>query len=122
MFPEKDKYRGVANGFEPLAAWCAFQARARPSSMLSKSPGSSGEGLASEPRHGIFHPFLSRLKRWRESPAEGLNLPSSPSFKSPAVRRSKIDKSYPEGQLRVKSHCRKKGPVKRQGSDLPEAA
>ncbi len=66
MFPRKGRDRGIASGCESMAETHVFLARNRRSHMLWKSPGSSGEGLASEPWQVIFHTCLSRLKRWRK--------------------------------------------------------
>jgi hypothetical protein len=114
MFPEEGRVPGVANRVAPLAACYAFQARAQRSILLQGSPGSSGEGLASEPRQGISLPCLPRLKRWRKSPAEALPLPSSPSLKSPAVRRCKIDPKLPRRPTQCQDGVRKLSALNRQ--------
>jgi hypothetical protein len=91
MVSGEGRHPGVVNGVNPIAACYVFYAHARRSSLRWRSPGSSGEGLAPEPWQLIFHTCLPRLKRWRKSPAEGVILPSSPSVKSPTVRRCKVD-------------------------------
>jgi len=95
VFPQEGTNPAVRDGTASSTAWGASQGRHGRSGVTKRSPGPSGEGLASEPWWVISLPGTSRSKRRRKGSAQGLTQPKSLSVKSPAARRCNIRPKLP---------------------------